>query len=191
MSYEVRIVQPSDAQYAVVIKDWYKESAKERGIGIATRKVPYIQEKIFEGDAVIAYKDSEVVGFCYIEKFENKTYVSNSGLIIKKEYRGQGLATRIKKMVFNLARDKYPSAKIFGITTSDVVMGINTSLGYRPVAFFNLPKDDAFWNGCSSCPNFNILTQNNNKMCLCTGMLAPSKNEFEELKITKKKSIEE
>lgn len=190
MSYEVRIVLPSDAQHAEIIKEWYKESATERGIGIATRTAAYISEKIFIGDAVVAYDRDKIIGFCYIEKFENKTYVSNSGLIIKKEFRGKGLATRIKKMVFNLARDKYPSAKIFGITTSDVVMDLNTRLGYRPVAFFKLTSDDAFWNGCSSCPNYDILIKNDKKMCLCTAMLAPSKIEFLEFENRKNESIE-
>jgi len=188
MSYQVRIALPSDIQYALEVKEWYVESSKERGTGIATRTENYLTQKINKGDAVLALNDSNIIGFCYIETFENKKYVSNSGLIIKKDHRGQGLASLIKEKVFLLARDKYPDARIFGITTSDIVMGINTNLGYRPVAFYNLTQDETFWNGCSSCPNYDILLRNGKKMCLCTGMLAPSKNESNNLDNSKKKS---
>jgi len=66
---------------------------------------------------------------------------------------------------------------VFGITTSAAVMKINSELGYHAVAFSELTQDDTFWAGCQSCPNFNILQQNNRKICLCTGMLAMSKAE--------------
>ena len=56
-------------------------------------------------------------------------------------------------------------------------MDINSNLGYRPVSFSQLTTDDEFWKGCSSCKNYDILTRNERKMCLCTAMLAPSKNE--------------
>jgi hypothetical protein len=88
-----------------------------------------------------------------------------------------GLGKRIKQKVFKHARDKYPSARVFGITTSLAVMNINHSLGYRPVTFSELTQDEAFWTGCQSCPNYDILQRNERKLCLCTGMLAPSKEE--------------
>lgn len=50
-------------------------------------------------------------------------------------------------------------------------MKINNELGYRPVAFASLTNDPAFWKGCESCVNFDILQRNNRRMCLCTGML--------------------
>ena len=107
---------------------------------------------------------------------KNKRYVSNSGLLVHPDYRGQGIARKIKQKVFNLARDKYPNSQVFGITTSLAVMRINTSLGYHPVTFSELTKDETFWKGCSSCPNYQILKEKQYQMCLCTGMLAPSKN---------------
>jgi hypothetical protein len=86
-------------------------------------------------------------------------------------------------MVFNLARDKFPEAKVFCITTSLAVMKINTELGYKPVTFSELTQDDAFWGGCQSCPNYDILERNHRKMCLCTAMLAPSKVEEEQMAV--------
>ena len=117
------------------------------------------------------------MGFCYVETWSHGRYVSNSGLIVDPEYRQYGLARRIKKQAFDLARDLYPDAKIFGITTSGPVMKINSELGYIPVTFSELTQDDVFWQTCSSCPNYEILQSKDRKMCLCTGMLAPSKNE--------------
>ena len=56
-------------------------------------------------------------------------------------------------------------------------MEINSNLGYRPCTFSQLTQDDTFWAGCQSCPNYDILQRNERKMCLCTAMIAPSKNE--------------
>jgi len=128
-------------------------------------------------DAAVAEIEGKIIGFCYIETFEGKKYVSNSGLIVLPEYRGLGVAKALKNFIFNYGRNKYPNAQVFGITTSDVVMKINSDLGYRPVAFQKLTSDEAFWKGCQSCKNYDILTRTNKKMCLCTGMLSPSKNE--------------
>ena len=58
-------------------------------------------------------------------------------------------------------------------------MKINSQLGYQPVTFSELTQDDAFWDGCKSCPNYDILLRNERRLCLCTAMLAPSKEEIE------------
>ena len=50
-------------------------------------------------------------------------------------------------------------------------MKINSELGYRPVTFSELTDDEAFWKGCQSCVNYDILQRTNRRMCLCTGML--------------------
>jgi len=182
MAIVFHISSEKDIVYASTLVDWYIASSTERGTGIAIRTESYLISKIVQGDAILALKENELVGFCYIETFESKKYVSNSGLIIKNEFRGLGLATKVKINAFNLARNKYPDSKIFGITTSNIVMGINTKLGYRPVTFSQLTSDDAFWSGCSSCPNYDILKMKDKKMCLCTGMLALSKNELQDIK---------
>ncbi len=56
-------------------------------------------------------------------------------------------------------------------------MRINSRLGYEPVTFSELTQDEAFWKGCQSCPNFDILERNERRMCLCTAMLAPALEE--------------
>jgi GNAT superfamily N-acetyltransferase len=110
-------------------------------------------------------------GFCYIEVWGHGKYVAHSGLIVSPEFRGQGLAKKIKKKVFELSLEKYPGAKIFGITTGQAVMKINYELGYKPVHFSELTDDPEFWNGCQTCKNYDILTRTERSMCLCTGML--------------------
>lgn len=169
--------------YAETICHLIEESAKVRGTGIAKRDPNYIKKKLYTGHAVVAFDGDRLIGFCYVETYSHERYVSNSGLIVDPEYRKHGLARAIKRETFNLARDLYPEAKVFGITTSGPVMKINTELGYMPVPFSELTQDVEFWNGCSSCPNYAILQEKQRKMCLCTGMLAPSKVEEEEKKM--------
>ena len=97
--------------------------------------------------------------------------VANSGLIVKPEYRQRGLAKKIKHKAFELSRQRFPNAKIFGLTTGLAVMKINTELGYVPVTFSELTDDPTFWKGCESCVNYDVLLRNNYTRCLCTGML--------------------
>lgn len=148
------------------------ESAKARGTGIAKRTPEYIESKMDEGKAVIALADDGTwVGFCYIEAWQHGLYVANSGLIVAPAFRKSGVATEIKRKVFELSRKKYPEAKIFGLTTGLAVMKINSDLGYEPVTYSELTTDEEFWKGCRSCVNFDILTSKERKNCLCTAML--------------------
>jgi len=159
-------------QYAKEICRMIEESAKIRGTGIAKRNPEYVRLKMKENKAVIALENNtKVVGFCYIETWEHQRFVVHSGLIVHIDYREIGLAKEIKKKVFELSRKRFPNSKIFGLTTSVAVMKINTELGYKPVSFQMLTKDDDFWKGCQSCINYDILQRTHRRMCLCTGML--------------------
>ena len=157
--------------YAKQISLCIDESAKVRGTGIARRTPEYLATKIQNGNAVIAINEDEFAGFCYIEVWGHEKYVAHSGLIVAPEFRGMGLAKKIKKEVFNISIEQYPKAKIFGITTGQAVMKINYELGYKPVHFSELTDDPEFWKGCQTCKNFDVLTRTDRKLCLCTGML--------------------
>jgi hypothetical protein len=147
-------------------------SARARGTGIARRTPEYIKQKMEEGKAVIALaQNGEWAGFCYIESWSHGTYVANSGLIVNPVFRKSGLAREIKQMIFKLSRTKYPQAKLFGLTTGLAVMKINSELGYEPVTYSELTQDDAFWDGCKSCVNYETLLSKERKNCLCTAML--------------------
>src|SRR3954471_69740 len=93
-------------------------SAKARGTGIAKRSPEYLEKKMEEGKAVIAHTpDGGWVGFCYIEAWGHEQFVANSGLIVSPAFRKSGVAKQIKKEIFDLSKEKYPDAKIFGLTT--------------------------------------------------------------------------
>ena len=183
MQIKIQVAQPAHAAFAQGICDLIEDSARARGTGIAKRQPEYVAEKILSGKAVIATVDGELAGFSYIETWGHGEYVANSGLIVNPKFRRHGLARRIKAAVFNLSREKYPAARVFGITTSLPVMKINSDLGYRPVTFSELTQDDAFWAGCATCPNHDILLRNERRMCLCTAMMAPSANEARQMAV--------
>jgi len=176
----IRVAIPADKKYAPVITDEMASSAKARGTGIAKRSPAYIEQKMEEGKAVIALTNSgEWVGFCYIEAWEHNRFVANSGLIVSPEFRKTGVAKAIKKRIFELSREKYPDAKIFGLTTGLAVMKINSDLGYEPVTYSELTNDEQFWAGCKSCVNYDILVSKERKNCMCTAMLFDPADHFE------------
>ena len=180
----------SHHRYATAICELIETAAKQRGTGIAKREPEYIKTKMTNGNAVIALDGHQLAGFCYVEIWENKKYVANSGLIVHWDYRGQGLAKKIKAKAFELSKKKYPEAKLFGITTSLPVMKINSDLGYKPVTFSELTQDETFWKGCQSCPNYDILSRNNRSNCLCTGMLYDPKKPNTQSEEKKKQNLE-
>lgn len=186
----VVVADASHEKYVDTILQTITESAKVRGSGIASRTHEYLAKKMEERKAIIALdRDDEFAGFCYIESWENKHYVANSGLIVLPKYRGHHLATRIKKVAFSLSRLRWPNAKLFGLTSQIAVMRINTMLGYVPVTFAQLTQDDEYWAGCGTpeqprCVNCDILARTGRKYCVCTAMLYdPAKHVGEPLPV--------
>ena len=176
--FKVLVADSSHTQFAEQICLEMEESAKARGTGIAKRSPDYLELKMNEGKAVIAFApDGNWAGFCYIECWRGE-YVANSGLIVSPVYRKSGLAKQIKQKIFELSRKKYPDAKIFGLTTGLAVMKINSELGYEPVTYSELTQDEAFWQGCKSCVNHDILMSKDRKNCLCTAMLYDPKDHY-------------
>lgn len=167
--------------FAQIICEEYESSAKARGTGIAKRSPDYVKQKMLEGKAVIAFEKATGIwaGFCYIETWSHGEYVANSGLIVSPAYRKAGLAKSIKQEIFKLSRRLYPEAKIFGLTTGLAVMKINSELGYEPVTYSELTQDDAFWAGCKSCVNYDILMSKDRKNCMCTAMLYDPKDHYQ------------
>lgn len=168
----VRIAHAADADLALPIVAEMEASAKARGTGISRRSPEMIREKILQGKAVIAFTNEGIwAGFSYLQTWENEKFVSNSGLIVAPSFRGLGVAAAIKQRLFELCRLRYPQARIFGITTGDAVMKINSRLGFVPVSYAAITHDPAFWEGCKSCANYPILSAKGFKHCLCTAML--------------------
>ncbi len=170
--FDVRVASAADEPFAEEICNEMAQSAKARGTGIARRTPEYVTTKMREGKAVVAFhKDGRWAGFSYIESWGHNGYVANSGLIIRPEFRKIGLAKAIKTKTFFLSLQKFPGAKLFGLTTGMPVMKINSELGYKPVIYSELTDDEAFWKGCESCVNYPILQSKERKNCLCTAML--------------------
>ena len=171
-SFSILVASSKHLNYAEEICEMIEDSAKKRGTGIAKRSPEYIREKIKEHKAIIALTPTgTLVGFCYLETWSDKQYVANSGLIVNAEFRGSGVAKKIKKKAFEHSQKLFPGAKLFGLTTSLPVMKINSDLGYHPVTYNQLTTDEQFWKGCQSCVNYEILMSKKRNNCFCTAML--------------------
>lgn len=169
---EILVAGPEHEKYVDTILTTISEAAKVRSTGIAKRTHEYLTTKIRETKALIGLTaDEQFAGFSYIETWGNKQYVTTSGLIVHPDFRGLGIAKRIKDMTFTLARTRWPHAKIFSLTSGAAVMAMNTQLGYKPVTFADLTDDEAFWKGCEGCVNVDVLHRTERKYCICTGKL--------------------
>ena len=168
---EVFVAGPEHEVYVDTILQTIADAAKVRGTGIAKRTHEYLTTKMKEAKAVIALSGNRFAGFSYIETWGNKQYVTTSGLIVHPDFRGLGVAKKIKDMTFSLARTRWPHAKIFSLTSGAAVMKMNTELGYQPVTFADLTDDEAFWRGCEGCVNVDVLHRTGRKYCICTAML--------------------
>lgn len=168
---EVVVAGEEHIKYIDEILATMSDAAKVRGTGIAKRTPEYVKKLMLENKAVIALYHGRFAGFSYIESWSHKEFVANSGLIVHPDFRGIKLATRIKRRIFELSREKYPNSKIFSLTTGAAVLKMNTELGFRPVTFQALTDDDAFWRGCQSCVNYDVLQRYGRSKCICTGLL--------------------
>ena len=168
---KVMVADESHIKYVYIILETIAEAAKVRGTGIAKRSTEYVATKMREAKAVIALQGDKFAGFSYIETWGNKQYVTTSGLIVHPDFRGLGLAKKIKNVTFTLARKRWPHAKIFSLTSGSAVMKMNTQLGYLPVTFNDLTDDESFWRGCEGCINADVLHRTNRRYCICTAML--------------------
>ncbi len=179
MEITVTVAEECHTAYAEQICKEIFVSSLERKTGIAKRTPEYICDKIRAGKAVIAVcDDGRFAGFSYIESWGGKSFVANSGLIVAHDFRGMGVAKRIKEQTFILSRKLFPDAKIFSITTGAAVMKMNYEFGFRPVPFSELTDDPEFWKGCQGCRHFDILRSHDYKMCICTGLLYDPKEHL-------------
>lgn len=171
VEFDVMVADESHEKYVDIILDTIEIAARKRGSGIARRTHEYVAQKMREGKVIIALAGDEFAGFSYIESWGNKQYVATSGLIVADKFRKHGLAKRIKHAAFQLARLRWPKAKLFSLTSGSAVMKMNTELGYVPVTFSDLTDDEAFWRGCNGCVNHDVLTRTQRQYCICTAML--------------------
>jgi argininosuccinate synthase len=186
--FDILLANSKHYHYSSAICDLIQESSKVRGTGIAGRTPQQISQKMQENKAIIALSGGQLAGFCYFETWDDNQFVSNSALIIHPQFRYKNLARLIKEFAFTTARNRYPDAILFGLTTSFPVMKINSELGFQPTVFSQLPKDQLFWKGCNSCVNFDILSRTQKQHCLCVGMTFNPKKEQQSISNIKQSS---
>jgi N-acetylglutamate synthase-like GNAT family acetyltransferase len=169
---DVTVEMVSDAHLVLVdqIVSLIEIVSKEPNTALVKRSPELIREKISKGDAVVATSAGEVVGFGYLSPWEDKKFVSHSGVVVRQDQRGDGLGKLIKRELVSLTRKKFPEAIIFGLTLNPSVMKLNSELGYIPVSYDQISTDDAFWKGCETCPYHEILLKMERVACLCTAM---------------------
>jgi hypothetical protein len=176
--FKIKITNSSHIFWLKEICETTLSSALARGTGISGRSAELLEEKMKNGDAIIAFSsEGKWAGFSFISYWDNGQFVSNSGLIVAPQFRHTGLAKNIKRKIFELSRQKYPEASIFSLTTGLAVMKMNHELGFEPVTYSELTTDELFWDNCKSCINCPILISKERKNCLCTAMLYNPKNK--------------
>lgn len=171
MNIDVLVANEGHKKYIPDILSAIFEASKVKGNSIVMRDPDYLAQKMREGKAVIALCGEKFVGFCYLECWQNEQFVANSGLIVRPEFRGQGVASRIKRAIFQQCRSLFPNAYIFSITKSEAVIRMNTALGFERVDYDQLTNDPKFWKGCDTCPNYPVLLANEGISCHCVGLL--------------------
>jgi hypothetical protein len=173
----VRVSTITDLIYVQTITEEIERASADPSTSILKRSASLIAEKIMTGNAVIAVTNNgKWVGFCYLQTWSKGEFVANCGLVVAIKYRRMGVALRIKKKIIELSKQKYPESKLFGLTTSLAVMKINSDLGYKPVTYAQITRDDDFWSGCKHCNNYAILEARERKNCLCTAMIYTNEN---------------
>lgn len=170
--FTVRIATEQHIPYIKDILAAIEEASKVPGNSIVMRNPDYLATKMREGKAVIALcDDASFAGFCYLECWQDEQFVANSGMIVRPEFRGQGLATRIKQLIVEVSRKMFPAAKVFGITKSLAVIKMSKRLGFKEVTYDRLTTDPKFWKGCDTCRHYQELLQNEGKSCQCIALL--------------------
>lgn len=168
----VAVAGPEHEKHAASISAAIGAEVERGSIGLALRPPELIVERMRSGEALVALgDDGGWAGFCYISPWDGGAFVSTSALIVHPGWRGQGVARALKARALGLAAERYPAARPFGLTTSDAVARVNLSLGFREVAYRELPRDPAFWHGCESCPLHATLVKNRGESCHCRAMV--------------------
>ena len=151
-NFETKIADSSDFIYLPDIIKEINLSAKIRETGIEDRTVGYLKRKINEHFAIIAIdrKTNEWAGFSSLEVWNHDKYVSNTALIIQPKYRGNGLLKDIKHEIVMLAKESFPGAKLFSLSSSQAVIKANKLLGYREITYSEVYNDPDFSEGYES-----------------------------------------
>jgi len=165
---EVRVAGPDDVELAEAAERLIETVVDQADI--ARRSEATLRAKIESGQAAIALKGGELIGFGYFSAWQGGQFVSHSGLVVRPDFQGHGLGHRLKQCLFEASRRQYPDAAIISLTTSPAVEAMNRALGFERVPLEELTTDPEFWKGCETCRNY-AEVQRQGKKCCCFGMI--------------------
>jgi GNAT superfamily N-acetyltransferase len=168
LSIEVRPADHGDVDLAERAATLIEEASHE--YDIALRDVAWLRDKIETGHAAMAFRDGELVGFGFWSAWEGGRFISHSGLVVCPTVRGKRVGRRLKMVLFDESRTRYPDAVIMSLTTSEEVKTLNRSLGFKPAPLERLTTDESFWEGCKACRNWEDVRRRGLKCC-CEAMI--------------------
>jgi len=169
--FELLVAGEDHLRFSSQISDLIKRAAEQEASGMIKQTSEQITDRILAGRAVIAIRNNDIAGFCYIQEWSKRKFIAIVGLVVREEYLGFGLVSEIKRFAFNLARELYPISTLINLTTNPVLMNVDSDLGFKPVIYADLPLDEGFWHPCNGCENVDILKRTMYQQCLCTAML--------------------
>lgn len=164
----VRASGALDGGFAEVAARLIDQAAGEHDI--ARREPGFLRSKLVSGRAALGLVGDELVAFGYWSEWEEGRFVSHSGLVVSPAYRGRGLGRRLKLVLFDSSRSRFPEATLMSLTSSEAVKALNRSLGFRVVPLERLTTDPAFWKGCETCRNVAEVRARGSRCC-CEAMI--------------------
>jgi GNAT superfamily N-acetyltransferase len=171
---EVRVSTSRDVVHVARIQALL-EVAHQSGAIVAGRSAEYVAAALKEKRAVVVVRGELLVGFATAHAWQSEQYVSHSAMVVAPEFRGRGLARRMKALLIETSRRRWPNAAILSLTLSTQVERLNKSFGFEPVPYCDLTTDPEFWAGCEGCMHHAHLKRNQQQDCHCwSGLLLPA-----------------
>ncbi len=167
---EVRVAEdPDDRQFVPRWRELQAEAGKA-GAAIAVRPEGLLEDRVANGEAVLAFLDGEFVGAGYLKTWEDGRFLSQSGVVVDPKARRMGIASAIKAKVMEVSRRNHPNAAYVSLTLSPTIEKMNRALGFDDVPYADLPQGDDFWEGCKTCPFYETLVANKRVTCNCVAL---------------------
>lgn len=171
--YEVRLARPSDRMHLARICHLLQE-AREAGSIIAVHDEEFLETGLRERRAVLALRGELVVGFGIAHAWQQDQFVSHTALVVSPQFRGRGLGRRMKDLLIQLSRRRWPKAAVMSLTLSPRMERLNKAFRYEAVPYCDLTTDLSFWKSCEGCVHHGHLKRNQYQDCHCwAGLLLP------------------
>jgi len=172
--YDVRTSRAGDKVHVPRMRQML-QNAHDEGAIISVRSIAYLEQMIRERCAVLCLRGPLLVGVATAHVWQDGRFVSHSAMVVAPEFRGRGLARRIKDRLIRLSRRKWPDAAIMSLTLSPVVERLHKSCRFEAVPYCDLTTDMHLWECCEGCMHLGHLKRNQSQDCHCWAGLLPPK----------------